>query len=59
MIGLPDKDLFRPDEVVAYLGISRASFYRWVKEGKIRAVKIGGKLIRITRYEVIRIKKQA
>ena len=57
MSTLPQKDLFTPKEVIEYLGISKATFYRWVDEGTIESKRIGKKLIRISRDAILKIKK--
>ncbi|MCK9599588.1 MAG: helix-turn-helix domain-containing protein [Sphaerochaeta sp.] len=49
MTTLPKKDLFRPDEAATYLGVSRATIYRMIESGKLKAVKISKKIIRINR----------
>jgi len=50
MTTLPLKDLFRPDEVAEYFSISRVTVYRWIKQGKIEAIKVDG---------IIKIRKEA
>jgi len=47
---LPDKALFRPDEVASLLSLSVKTIYGWIDEGKIKAVTVGpAGTIRITR----------
>ena len=47
---LPEKELLRPDEVAAYLGISVKTIYGWIATGKLDAVKVGpSRLLRIKR----------
>ncbi len=58
---LPEKDLFRVDEVAVYFNISRATLYRWISDGmpgggQFDAVRIGKKL-RIRRSTIIEIQK--
>ncbi|MFA5378632.1 MAG: helix-turn-helix domain-containing protein [Dehalococcoidia bacterium] len=53
MTTLPDKELLRPDEVAAYLGVDRKTVYLWVQLGKLEAVKYE-RLIRIPREAVIK-----
>ncbi len=38
------KELLRPDEAASLLRVSRWTIYRWIKEGKLEATKIGGSL---------------
>jgi len=47
--------LLRPKEVCQRLGISYPTLARWVKEGKIRAVRTAGGKYRIPESEVRRI----
>jgi excisionase family DNA binding protein len=47
MTTLPQKELLRPDEVARYFDVHKSTVYRWIDEGKLQAVKIGDKIIRI------------
>jgi len=47
--------LLRPKEVCQRLGISYPTLARWVREGKIRAVRTAGGKYRIPESEVRRI----
>lgn len=60
MVRLPDKELFRLDEVADILRLkSVTTVYRWIQEGKIRYVLTpGGQQKRITRSEVERITRE-
>ena len=42
-----NKQLLRPDEAAAFLNISHWTIYRWVREGKLDATKIGNGSLRI------------
>ncbi|HPJ96935.1 MAG TPA: helix-turn-helix domain-containing protein [Syntrophales bacterium] len=53
MSELPNKALLRPDEAAEYYGVARATIYKWVFEGKIEAVKLGEKTIRIPREAIL------
>jgi excisionase family DNA binding protein len=57
MSKLPDKELLRPDEVATYLSVTRKSVYRWISEGRIEAVRISTKLLRIPRKKVFKFQK--
>lgn len=48
MIELPNKSLFRPDEVARILDVHVATVYRRIEDGTLAAVRIGG-LYRIFR----------
>lgn len=61
MSTLPEKDLFRIDEVAVYFGISSRTLYRWISDGmpggmQFDAVKIGKKL-RIRRSTILEVQK--
>lgn len=48
MIELPNKALFRPDEVAELLGVHVATIYRRIQDGTLEAIQIGA-LYRISR----------
>ena len=50
--GLPDKDLFRVDEVAKYFGLKPQTIRRWIRHGKMDAEKAVGS-IRITRQSIL------
>ncbi len=54
MTTLPQKDLLRPDEVATYFRVSLRTVYRWIDEGKLKALKVGKKVTRIKRDAVLR-----
>ena len=54
---LPEKDLFRPDEVAAYFGYTRKTIYRWIEVGKLTAVRIANNQLRIQREAILKIQK--
>ena len=58
MTDLPDKKLLRPDEVAAYLDITRKTVYLWVQLGKLPAERFE-RLIRIPRDAVLKMGKPA
>jgi len=51
----PPERLLRPKEACQRLGISYPTLARWVKEGRIRAVRTAGGKYRIPESEVMRI----
>jgi len=51
----PSERLLRPKEVCQRLGISYSTLSRWVREGRIRAVRTAGGVFRIPESEVRRI----
>lgn len=57
-IELPNKALFRPDEVAKILGVSTMTVYRRIEDGTLAAVRIGG-LYRIPRESLTTLLDQA
>ena len=51
----PSEKLLRPKEVCQRLGISYSTLSRWVREGRIRAIRTAGGVFRIPESEVRRI----
>jgi excisionase family DNA binding protein len=51
MIDLPNKELFRVDEVAEYFGVARSTIYLWIEHGILIAEKYRG-IIRIPRESV-------
>jgi excisionase family DNA binding protein len=47
--------LLRPREVCRSLGISYSTLSRWVREGRIRAIRTAGGVFRVPESEVRRI----
>jgi len=41
------KELLRPDEAARLLNVSRWTIYRWVKEGRLEATKVGRGSLRV------------
>jgi excisionase family DNA binding protein len=48
MTNLPNKDLFRVEEVAAYFSITERTVRLWIEHGKLEAIKKVG-IVRITR----------
>lgn len=38
---IKNKPYYTPQEVADYLGVKVLTVYRWIKDGKLKAVKIG------------------
>ncbi len=57
MTSLPQKDILRPDEVASYYRVSIQTVRRWIWEGKLKAIKVGG-VIRIHYKEALKIEKR-
>jgi len=56
---IPEKAMFRPDEVAKLLGTSKRTIYRYHGEGKIEGIKIAGQTLRFTRNAIISILKES
>ena len=54
---LPNRQLLRPDEIARYYSVSKSAVYRWIETGKLEAIKVAGKTIRIPRTAVRGIEK--
>ena len=52
---LPEKELLRPDEVAQYYSVSRSTVYSWISDGRLLAIKVAGKTLRIPRKSLKRI----
>lgn len=50
--GLPNKSLFRVDEVAAYFSVARSTVYLWIDHGILAAEKYHG-AIRVPRESII------
>ena len=49
---LPQKSLFRPDEVADYFDCARSTIYLWIDHGILKAEKIKG-IVRIPRQSIL------
>jgi len=49
---LPEKAFLRVDEVADFYSVTPQSVYRWIKAGKMKAVKVAGS-VRVSRGEVL------
>lgn len=47
-----DKLLFTPEEVARLLRVKPVTVHSWLRIGKLRGYKVGGKLWRITREQL-------
>lgn len=50
---IPEKSIFKPEEVARLFCVPRKTVYSWVHIGKIRAVRIGERIIRIQREALL------
>ncbi len=49
---LPQKDLFRVNEVAQYFDVTVRTVYEWLKEGRLEAIRTPGRSIRIVRKSI-------
>ncbi len=52
MIDLPDKKLFRVEEVAEFFSVTTRTIYLWIEHGHLEAERTPTKSIRITRESV-------
>jgi excisionase family DNA binding protein len=53
LIDLPLKKTLRPDEIAAFLSVSRRTVYRWIKSGRLPSLFLGG-AVRVLREDLIK-----
>lgn len=53
--GIPNKALFRADEVALIFDVSVKTIYSWHNEGKLPGLKMGDKCLRFQRPVIISI----
>jgi excisionase family DNA binding protein len=53
---LPDKSLYRPDEVAEYYRVHKKTIWKWISEGKLVAIRIN-KTLRIPRESLKDLEK--
>jgi excisionase family DNA binding protein len=53
-----DKLLYSTAEAAEALGVSSRTIARWVKDGRIKAVRAGGRLWRISAEEIRRVTEE-
>ena len=46
------KELLRPDEVKDFLNVSRSTVYNMIADGRLEAVRIAGRTLRVTREAI-------
>ena len=59
MSTLPNKELLRPDEIARYYGVTTRTVYNWIQDGKLKAVRVAGRLIRIKRTSIANLQRVA
>lgn len=51
--------LYTPQKTADILGVTRKTIYNWINEGKIQAIQLPGRGIRIPQSEIDRILKES
>jgi excisionase family DNA binding protein len=51
---IPEKRLFRPNEVANIFGVAIKTVYRWCDSGKMDFIRIGPRMMRVKRESVIK-----
>lgn len=49
---LPNKANFRVDEVAKYFDVTTKTVYLWIEDGKLKAKKVAGRIVRIPREAI-------
>jgi excisionase family DNA binding protein len=52
---LPEKEMFRVEEVAKILSVSKSAVYAWVNDGRLKAKKVAGSSWRIKRETLMEI----
>lgn len=55
MTDLPEKPLWRVDEVAAYFDVARSTVYLWIDHGLLEAEKLRG-VVRVTRQSIVQFR---
>lgn len=53
---LSDRLAYGPADAARVMSVSRATVFEWIRQGKVRSVKIGGRTL-IAREELLRLLK--
>ena len=47
--------VYTPEQVAKYLGVCKATMWRWIRGGRVKATKLGPRFYRISAEEVKRL----
>lgn len=53
---VPKRDLYKVSEVAHLLSVTPQAIYKWIDEGKVKAIELGPRALRIAHAEVERLK---
>jgi excisionase family DNA binding protein len=54
-----EEEYVKPTDVARRLKVSRGAVYKWIREGKLRAVKFGDRAVRIPRSSIEAFEQRA
>lgn len=54
-----DDEYIKPSDVAKRLGVTRGAVYKWIREGKLRAVRFGTRAVRIPRTALEEFERDA
>ncbi len=52
-------DYIKPSEIAKRLGVTRGAVYKWIREGKLKAVRFGDNAVRVPRAELEAFERRA
>jgi len=47
------RELYTVEEAALYLGVSNKTVYKWISEGKLKASRLGQRMIRIESFDLM------
>lgn len=56
---MDEQEYIKPKDAAKRLGVSRAAIYKWITEGKLKAVRFGANAVRIHRSELEAFERRA
>lgn len=55
---MSDEEYLKPGDIARRLGVTRGAIYKWIREGKLRAVRFGD-AVRVRRSELEAFERKA
>lgn len=52
-------DYIKPSDIAKRLGVTRGAVYKWIREGKLKAVRFGDNAVRVPRAELEEFERRA
>lgn len=53
------EEYIKPSDVAKRLGVTRGAVYKWIREGKLRAVRFGDNAVRVPRSALEEFERKA